>query len=171
MLTSSNSNWLQAGTVISPHGITGEFKLRPVCDSAEFLLNRKHFAYLENGVLKEAASVSSRVHQNHLLLKLEGVDTRTKAQAFIKRMIYFDKNEKPLSEGRHFVADLIGLAVFNEDGAEIGVLSDVFQTPAHDVYIVKTTDGEEKLIPAVPAFIKEISAEGKRITVSLIEGM
>ena len=103
-----------------------------------------------------------------VLLKLEGVDTVEAAAALRGRIVSVRRDDAALAEGRVFVADLLGLPVF-DGGREIGKLQDVLTMPAGDVYVVK---GErEYLIPAVPAFVEQVDPDAGRIVVHLIEGM
>ena len=83
--------------------------------------------------------------------------------------MYFARSDVHLPKGRHFVADLLGAAVVDEQGTEIGKLTEVLDMPAGQVYVVQ---GEtEHTIPAVPEFILDIDADEKTIRVHLIEGM
>ena len=83
--------------------------------------------------------------------------------------MYFARSDVRLPKGRHFVADLLGAVVVDEQGAEIGKLTEVLDMPAGQVYVVQ---GEtEHTIPAVPEFILDIDADEKTIRVHLIEGM
>ena len=86
------------------------------------------------------------------------------------RTVFIDRTGVELPEGRHFIADLIGLNVVDADSGEaLGVVADVLTPPAHEVYVVK---GEhEYLIPAVDEFVIETNVEGGYIRVRLIEGM
>jgi 16S rRNA processing protein RimM len=102
-------------------------------------------------------------------MKLKGVDTVEDAQALRGAVLTIDRGGVELPEGRFFIADLIGLAVY-EGERHIGTVYDVLKAPAHDVYVVRGEDGE-RMIPAVPAFVKEIEPERGIMRVELIEGM
>ena len=80
-----------------------------------------------------------------------------------------DRNDVRLPKGTFFVQDILGARVVDEQGKEIGTLTDVLERPAQNIYVVQ---GEtEHLIPAVPEFIRSIDAEAGVVTVRLIEGM
>jgi 16S rRNA processing protein RimM len=100
----------------------------------------------------------------------EEVSSVGMAMALKNSIVCIDRGDVELEEGAYFLADIIGLPVFDEaSGAEIGTLSDVLEYPASRVFVVK---GEtERLIPDVPEFIKKVDVGGGRITVRLIEGM
>ena len=157
--------YLEAGKLVNTHGIRGEVKLLPYTDGPEFLLPFKTL-YWKDGA---AVSVkSSRVQGTCLLLKLQGVDSIEDAGPHIGKTLYFRRDDPAIPAGTVFISDLVGLPVF-ADGAEIGTIADVIQTPGNDVYVVR---GEkEYLIPAVPAFVDKVRLEDGCVHVRLIEGM
>ena len=86
------------------------------------------------------------------------------------KTVWIDRTGVELPDGRHFIADLIGLTVIDDaTGRTLGTLADVLTPPAHEVYVVR---GEkEYLIPAVDEFLVKTDVEGGYIRVKLIEGM
>ena len=133
--------YLQTGKIVSTHGVHGEVKLLPWADSPEFLL-QFHTLYLDG---KAYQVEQSRVQKTCVLLKLEGVDTVEAASA-LRDKVY--------------------------DGETmLGTLAEVMPTPANDVYVVKSEDGQEHLIPSVPDFVLERNLDEGYIRVRLIEGM
>ena len=156
--------FLEAGEIVSTHGVQGEVKILPWCDGPEFLKGFDTFYIGGTPYPVEHA----RIHKNMLLCKLKGVDDMTAAQTFKNRVISIDREDASIPEDRVFIADLIGLPVFAE-GQEIGTLRDVYIGPANDVYMVR---GEkEYMIPAVSEFLREVNLEEGYIRVRLIEGM
>ena len=106
-----------------------------------------------------------------MLARLEGVDDVNAAMRLKNKVVSIDRSGVELPDGRHFIADLMGLTVIDDDtGAELGVIADVLTPPAHEVYVVK---GGEKsyMIPAVDAFLRGTSVEEGWVRVHLIEGM
>ena len=104
-----------------------------------------------------------------LIIRFADVEDVNGAMLLKNKIVYFARSDVHLPKGRHFVADLLGAAVVDEQGAEIGRLTEVLDMPAGQVYVVQ---GEtEHTIPAVPEFILDIDADGKVIRVHLIEGM
>jgi 16S rRNA processing protein RimM len=159
------TQFLEIGRIVSTHGVRGEVRVEPWCDNPAFLAGFTT-VYLRNAPV---AVESARAHKNLVLMKLEGVDTVEAAQALREAVLWIDRSDIELPEGRFFVQDLIGLAVY--DGEEyIGSLTDVLTMPAHDVYHVRGGDGEH-MIPAVPEFVREIDLPGGIMRVKLIEGM
>lgn len=157
--------YLEAGKIINTFGVRGEVKLDPWCDSAEFLKPLKTL-YIDGA---PRAVVSSRVHKGMLIVRFADVEDVNGAMLLKNKIVYFARSDVHLPKGRHFVADLLGAAVVDEQGAEIGKLTEVLDMPAGQVYVVQ---GEtEHTIPAVPEFILDIDADEKTIRVHLIEGM
>ena len=159
--------FLEAGQIVNTHGIRGEVKLVPWCDSPEFLCGFDTL-YIDEAPIRLRAA---RPHKGNVLAALEGVDTVEGAMALKGKTVHIDRADVTLPEGRHFLADLIGLRVVDADsGAELGVLTEVLTPPAHQVYLVKGPQGE-RLIPAVEEFIVETNVDGGYLRVRLIEGM
>ena len=103
-------------------------------------------------------------------MEIENIATIDAAMALKGFVIYADRDDFEIEEGACFIADMIGLPVIDNDtGDVIGTLCDVLNLGASDIYTVKTENGE-KMIPAVPEFIKKVDTENG-IFVSLIEGM
>ena len=143
-----------------------EVKIVPWCDSPEFLLQFGTL-YLDGTPVRVRAA---RVHKGNVLAALEGVADVNAAMALKGKIVSIDRSGVVLPEGRHFIADLLGLEVLDAgSGEKLGVVADVLTPPAHEVYVVK---GEhEYMIPAVDEFLAETNVEGGYIKVRLIEGM
>lgn len=157
--------FLEAGKIVNTFGIRGEVKLDPWCDSAEFLKPFKTL-YVDGKPRKVA---SSRVHKGMLIVKFEDVEDVNGAMLLKNKLVHFDRADARLPRGHFFLADIIGAAVIDEQGNEVGKLTEVMDLPAGHVYVVK---GEsEHSIPAVPEFILDTDIENGVIRVHLIEGM
>ena len=82
------------------------------------------------------------------------------------------ENATPLNEGEYYIADLIDMDVVNEEGEELGVLYDVMQTGANDVFVVKLKNtGKELLLPNIPSCVLNVDVEGRKITVHVLDGL
>jgi len=157
--------FLEAGKIVNTFGIRGEVKLDPWCDSAEFLKPFKTL-YIDGKPRKVA---SSRVHKGMLIVKFEDVEDVNGAMLLKNKLVHFDRADAKLPRGHFFLADIIGATVIDEQGREVGKLTEVMDLPAGHVYVVK---GEhEHSIPAVPEFILDTDIENGIIRVHLIEGM
>ena len=154
--------YLEAGEIVSTHGVRGEMKVLPWSDGPEFL--QEFSRVLIAGTVYTVESC--RVQKTCNLLKVAGIDSMEQAQAMRGKTVEVFRDDAP--EGMIFVAELIGMDVIS-DGKSIGTLADVLDYPGNKVYVVK---GEhEYMIPAVSQFIEDIDMDSGVIRVRLIEGM
>lgn len=161
------NEFLEAGRFVAVRGVKGELKLNVFCDSPDFLLDSET---LFLGADKKPYTVEKAfVQKNQLIVKLEGVDFPT-AEGLVGISAYIKKDAFQLEDGVFFVADLIGLEVKDADSGELyGKLSDVIQTGARDVYVIK---GErELLIPAIPEVIISVDIPGSVMLIRPLEGL
>ena len=158
--------FIEAGHIVNTHGVAGEVKIEVWLDSADFMRRFKRL-YMQDG--RELTVVSSRAHKGFLLAKLEGVDDVNAAMALKNKTVSIRREDARLPKGAFFVQDIIGAAVVDENGAAVGTLTEVFDTPASRIYVVQGE--QEHLIPAVPEFIMSTDPEAGIVTVHLIEGM
>ncbi|MFI3207408.1 MAG: ribosome maturation factor RimM [Clostridia bacterium] len=161
--------YLEIGQIVGTHGIQGELKLETWTDSPDFLKKIKNL-YFDKGA-KNAGLVSSRVHKNLLLITLDGVDCATKAELLRGTLMYMDRADAKLPKDRFFIADLIGLKVYDGNTKDFyGTIAEVFQTGANNVYRIEK-DGKDYLFPAVDAMIKSTDIEKEIIEVLPIQGI
>ena len=157
--------YLEAGKIINTHGVKGEVKVEPWADSPQFL-GQFDYLYIDG---RQYALVSGRAQKGFFYAKLDGVDDVNAAMALKNRVVFIDRDEAELEDGAYFIQDIIGAAVVDEQGAELGKLTEVMDMPSGNIYVV---NGErEILIPAVPEFVKNVDVGSMTVTVHLIEGM
>jgi len=159
---------LLVARVSKTHGLAGELKIWPLCDSAVYLA--QFHEYTIKG--KTYKVISSREHKKMLLVKLEGVTSIECAMSLINNDVYVNEESAraALPEGRHYIKDLIGCEVITGAGELIGTLCDVLNLPAQDVYVIDTPRGTA-MIPVVDEFVKSVDTTAKKIVVDVIEGM
>ena len=157
--------FIEAGEIVTTHGVRGELKILPWTDDAEFLKRFKTLYINEQPYRVKSAFV----HKGCLIAGLEGVDDVNAAMTLKGKTVYFARKDARLPRGRFFLSDIMGARVVTEDGTEVGTLTDVIENPTQNVYVV--TGAAEHLIPAVPEFILNTDVEHGVITVRLIEGM
>ena len=156
---------IEAGRIVNTHGVSGEVKIEVWLDSPQFL--KRCGRVILDGAPRRI--LSGRAHKQFLLARLEGVDSMNDAMALKGKTLFIDRADAPLERGDYFIQDILGAEVVDEQGKTLGVLTEVLERPANNVYVVQ---GErEYLIPAVPAFVLHTDAAAGRITVRLIEGM
>ncbi len=158
--------FIEAGRIVNTHGVQGEVKIEVWLDSPKFF---KSFKRLYTAGGQELKVLSARTHKDFVIAKLEGVEDVNAAMALKNKVLSIRRSDAALPHGAFFLQDILGAKVVDEDGNEIGVLQDVMETPASNIYVVR--GGAEHLITAVPEFIRKTDAEAGVITVHLIEGM
>jgi 16S rRNA processing protein RimM len=170
------SGYIEAGKITSAHSFHGEVKIQSWCDTPEFLKRFKIF-YLDEKGGSFLTVDKIRTANNLLIASFEGIENEEEASKLRNKILYIKKEDANLDEGTFFISDMIGLPVFDFDtGAKYGVLSNVFNNGATDIYVVKTDKLDknnrniEVLIPNVPVFIKKVSLD-EGVFVTPIEGM
>ena len=153
---------VEAGEIVSTHGVRGEVKVLPWTEGPEFLCPFKEV--LLDGKPYEVESC--RIQKTCNLLKLRGVDTCEAGQALRGKVVKVDRSL--VSMDVIFAAELIGVEVF-ADGEKIGRVTDVLDYPANKVYVVNGR--REYMIPAVKEFILNTDIEANRMEIKLLEGM
>ena len=154
--------FIEAGEIVTTHGVRGEMKVLPWIDSPEDLCDFERCRI--DG--KEYIMETVRVQKSCNLVKLQGVDTMEAAQAMRGKTIELYRED--IDDEVIFAAELIGVEVFC-DGEKLGKIVDVLDYPSHAVYVVKGK--YEYMIPAVNQFILSTDMEKNEMQVKIIEGM
>lgn len=160
---------IEIGQVVNTHGVRGEFKLNPWTDSLEELLDIDEFYYEEKGKTVTLVVERLRIHKNCAIIKAEGIETMGEAETLRGKTLLVEREEE-LPEGRYYIADLIGLRVLTEEG-QLGVITDVFQTGANDVYEVKREGAPKAYLPAIRQVVLEINVPEGFVRVAIPEGL
>lgn len=154
--------FLEAGEIVSTHGVRGEMKILPWADGPDFLQDFTRVRI--DG--KDYAVESCRIQKTCNLLKLQGIDTMEAAQLLRGKTVEIYRSDAP--EGLIFAAELIGMRVIC-DGAALGTITDVLDYPGNKVYVV---EGEHSyMIPAVKEFVLSTDIDANEMLVRVIEGM
>ncbi|MGF6988872.1 16S rRNA processing protein RimM [Lachnospiraceae bacterium PM6-15] len=163
---------LRVGVISSTHGIRGEVKVYPTTDEKERFLELNE-VILDTGKEKRVLTIAGvKFFKNMVILKFKGIDNINDIEKYRQCELFVTREDAtPLEEDEYYFGDLIGLTVFDEEHKEIGRLTDILETGANDVYVVKTVEGKELLLPAIRDCIKEIDIEGQKMTVHIMEGL
>ncbi len=169
------SRYLECGKIINTHGCRGEVKAEPWTDTPRDLLDLGRVFIGEGEDKQEIKITRGAVMQGRfLLLGLEGVTTMDAADALRGTTLYAAREDFHLEEGQYFLSDVMGLPVVDaregREGVTLGVVEDILPGAAAQIYSVKTPDGREVLVPAVPAFITEVKV-GECVRMTPIDGM
>jgi 16S rRNA processing protein RimM len=165
-------NYLRVGVISSTHGIKGEVKVFPTTDDPERFKELKQ-VYLDTGrdfILLEIEGV--KFFKQMVILKFKGIDNINDIEKYRgKDLLISRDNAVKLEEGEYFIYDLINSEVVTDEGEPLGILTEIMATGANDVYIVKTVEGKELLLPSIKECILKVDVENKRITVHLLNGL
>ena len=163
---------LEIGQIVNTFGIKGEIKVVPFTDD----INR--FDDLEKVYVKTKKDSklykveNARYHKNMVLLKLEGINNPEDAEKLRNAFLEIDRKDAiPLEEGTYFIADLINLDVYTDEGKLLGKVDDIYNTGANDIYVVKDELGKQILLPGIKDVIKKVDLEAEKIIVHLIPGL
>lgn len=159
---------IKIGQVVNVVGLKGEIKVYHYSDY------RERFEEFDQLYLQDRQHTIERVRyqKNMVILKLSGIDDRNQAEAQKGKDVFITEAElRQLPKGTYYIRDLIGMEVILEDGQPLGVLNNVIQNSAQDLYEIKRENGKTLLIPGVDEFVLNIDMETKKIMVRLIDGM
>ena len=164
--------YLEVGQIVNTFGIKGEVKVNPFTDDLERFEELKT-VYVEKKkelILYEIEHV--KYSKNMVILKLKGIENPEDAQKFKGCYLKIDrKDARKLPEGTYFIADLIGLDVYTDEGNLLGKVNDIFNRGSSDIYSIKNEEGKEILLPAIKDVIKQVDLEEGKIIVHIIEGL
>lgn len=163
---------LQVGVIASTHGIKGEVKVFPTTDDV------KRFKRLKDVILdtgKEQITLEIegvKFFKKFAILKFKGIDNIDDVVKYRQKSLYVTReNAVRLGKDEYFVADLMGLKILNEEDEEIGVLKDVLETGANDVYIITLNDGRELLLPAIKQCVLAVDMEAGYVKIHILDGL
>lgn len=164
--------FLKVGVITSTHGLKGEVKVYPTTDDLQRFSYLKE-CFLDTGSQRLPMEVEGcKFFKNQAILKFKGYDKIEDVENFRQCGLWVDREHAvPLEEGEFYIADIINAKVYEEDGNYLGILTDVLETGANDVYAVKLENGKELLIPAIPQCIIEVDVEAPKLIVRLMKGM
>ena len=163
--------FLEVGKIINTHGLRGDVKVTAWTDTPEDFEDIPK-VYIKRKTGDEILTVSKIKYQkNNLIIKFKEINDINEAEKYKGITIYADRDDLwELEDGVYYIADLIGLEVYDENG-KIGVIADVFNTGANDIYDVKREGKKNLLLPVIDDVVKDIDLENKRITVHVMEGL
>ncbi len=163
--------YLECGQIVRAHGINGAMIVNHFCDSTEVFEALK-FVYFKNGDdYKKVKIIKSAPYKNSVILTLDGINTPEEVVAIRMQTLYADRNDILTDENDFFIVDLIGLDVKDAvTGEKYGVLKDVINQGAQDIYVVRRKDKADAYVPAIGEFVAKISLD-EGIFITPIEGL
>ena len=164
--------YFRVGVIANTHGIRGEVKVYPTTDDINRFKKLKK-CILDTGKEYIDLNVESvKFFKNMVILKFKEYNNINDIECYKGKDILVSRdNAVKLEKGEYYIADILGAKVILEDGSEFGVLEDVMQTGANDVYFVKTLDNKEVLLPKIDECVKKLDIENKIVTVHIMKGL
>ena len=163
---------LQVGVISSTHGVRGEVKVFPTTDDVKRFKKLKK-VILDTGKEQLPLEIEGvKFFKQFVILKFRGTDNINDIEKYkAKRLLVDREHAVKLKKDEYFIADMIGMDVFTEDGELFGALKDVMETGANDVYIIEMSDGKEVLVPAIKQCILDVDIENRKMVIHLLEGL
>lgn len=165
-------DYLRVGVITTTHGIKGEVKVFPTTDDIERFKVLKQ-VFLDTGKEYIPLEIEGvKFFKQMAILKFKGIDDINEIEKYRgKDLLVTRENAIKLKEDEYFVYDLIDSEVITEEGVKLGILIEILKTAANDVYVVRTQEGKEILLPSIKECILNIDAEKKIITVHIMKGL
>ena len=163
---------LQVGVISSTHGVRGEVKVFPTTDDPRRYKKLKK-VYLDTGREFLPLEIQGvKFFKQFVIVKFKCIDNINDIEMYRGKSLLVDReNAVPLKEDEYFIADMVGIEVFTEDGEKFGVLKEVMETGANDVYIIDSMKHGEVLVPAIKQCILDVNIEERRMEIHLMDGL
>ncbi|MGC8720808.1 MAG: ribosome maturation factor RimM [Thermodesulforhabdaceae bacterium] len=164
--------WVPIGIIVRAHGVRGAIKILPYGDSlAEKKRGDLLFIKNRDGSFDQLTVQRIQPAGNCWIVHTEEVTDRNRAEELVNLEVFLPEELlPPREEGEFFYYQLMGLEVRSRDGERVGVLEAIFETPAHDVYVVR--DGRhEILVPAVEEIVLEVNLDQGYMVIDLLDGL
>ena len=165
---------LRVGVITKTHGIKGEVKVYPTTDSPLRFNELKGVRLKINGkTVRELKIEGVKFFKGLVILKFKGIDDINDVEQYKGAELFIPRDEGvSLEDGEYYIADIIDMEVISDAGEKIGVIRDVLETGANDVYVVKRDDnGKDLLLPVIPECILDTDIEGNVMTVHILDGL
>ena len=162
----------QVGVITSTHGIKGEVKVFPTTDNVKRFKKNMEII-LDTGKENINLTVEGvKFFKQFVILKFKGIDNINDIEKYKTKSLYVTReNAVRLRKDEYFIADLLGVDVWEDNGDKLGVLKDVIETGANDVYVISLEDGKELLIPAIKECILDVDVENRKMIVHVMDGL
>lgn len=165
-------NIFQVGVISSTHGVRGEVKVFPTTDDA------KRYSKLKEVILGEGDNApvlhiqGVKYFKNMVIVKFEEYNSLNDVQVIKGKKLYVTRsNAVKLSKDEYYIADLIDMTCIDEEKNIKGTLTDVMETGANDVYVIKLEDGRELLLPAIKECVLDIDFDEEVIKINILNGL
>lgn len=164
--------YFEIGQIVNTNGLKGVLKVKPFTDDITKFSRIKTIYISINKTLKEFTIENARYSKGMAFIKLKGIDTIEEAENFRNLYVKIPRETNDtLEKDTYYIVDLEGCKVYSEEEKLLGIVDEVFSTKSNDVYVVKSEDGKQILLPAIKDVIKKVDIKNKTIIVHLLEGL
>lgn len=169
--------WFNVGRIVNTHGIRGELRIISTTDFEEerFAVGSKLAAFKKDDKKPTWITINSaRRHKNFILVTFEGMENINLVEPFKEGMLKISNDQladDELGEHEYYYFEIKDCEVFSEEGELIGVITEILQTGANDVWEVKAKGGKKHYIPYIEDIVKDINVAEKKITIHVMEGL
>ena len=163
---------LRVGVITSTHGIRGEVKVFPTTDDPARYKKLKQVYLVTRKETLPLTIQSVKFFKQFVIVKFREYNDINEVEQYKNAELWIDrKDAMPLEEGEYYIADLIGLTVMTDEVEKLGVMKDVLQTGANDVYEVEMENGKTVLLPYIEECVKKVDLEKGEILVHVMDGL
>ena len=164
--------YFEIGQIVNTFGIKGFVKINPFTDDLERFEELDSVLVVKNKELIEMQIEEVKFHKNLVLVKFKGIEDINMAEKFKGCYIKISRDKaRKLPEDTYFIADLIGIKVYDDNGNLLGKVQDIYNNKSHDIYVVKDDLGKQILLPSTKEVIKQIDLDEDKMIVHLIDGL
>ena len=163
---------LQVGIISSMHGLRGEVKVFPTTDDPNRFKKLKSVILDAGRETLELQVEQVKFFKQFVILKFKELNNINEVEKYKGKGLFVTReNAVKLNPNEYFIADMIGMDVFTDNGNKLGILTDVLETGANDVYVVETEEHKEVLLPAIKECILNVDITGRKMEIHLMEGL
>lgn len=163
---------IKVGKILGTHGYKGTVKVMPLTDFPERFRPQQRFIVNQGANLVEFTLETSSPHRGQLLIKFKELNSLEEAERYRNAYIHVEpKDLQTLPEGHYYHFQLVGMEVYDAEKGYLGKLTEILETGANDVYVVRSDRYGEVLIPAIAQVIGEVDVKQNRMQVNLLPGL
>ena len=169
--------WFNVGRIVNTHGIRGEVRVLSTTDFEEerFAVGNRIAIFKKDAKKPEWVVIEAvRRHKNFILLTFEGLNNINLVEQYKEGMIKITADQMgddELGENEYYHFEIVDCHVFSEEGEEIGMVTEILQTGANDVWEIKSPKGKKYYIPYIEDVVKEIDVEQKKVIIHVMDGL
>jgi len=164
--------YITIGEIVNTQGVRGEVRIIPATDFPERFKRIRKIVVMLNGQRQEFTIERAWEHKQFIILKFTEIPDMNAAAKLKGGLLQITRQDlAALPEGSYYIFEIVGLKVIDTEGRELGQVTEVLQTGANDVYVVKRSEGKDILIPALKSVVKDIDIPAGIMGVQLPEGL